>query len=88
MTKKATIKNGGLFKEGHVIVTTIRKNGDEDSKVYPVSGKVKIEENEKGYILHFRSFSTSRISGGKGGIRGGRSYKQQHIIVDEYEMEG
>ena len=85
--KSAKIRNGGLFKEGHVVVTTTRKNGDEDSKVYPVSGKVKIEEDEKGYILHFRSFSSSRISGGKGGIRGGRSFKQQHLIVDEYEVE-
>ena len=85
--KKATIKNGRLFKEGHVIVTNVKKNGDEDNKVYSVSGKVKIEESEKGYILHFRSFSMSRISGGKGGVRGGRSYRQQHIIVDEYEME-
>ena len=88
MTKKATIKNGGFFKAGHVIVTTVKKNGDEDSKVYEVSGRVKIEENEKGYILHFQSFSSSRISvSNRGRVSGGRSYRQQHIIVDEYEME-
>ena len=87
--KKAIIKDGGVFKSGHVIVTTVKKNGDEDNKVYEVSGKVKIEKNEKGYILHFQSFSTSRISmSNKGRVSGGRSYRQQHIIVDEYEMEG
>ena len=85
--KKASIKNGSLFKNGHVIVTTVKKNGEEDNKVYQVTGKVKIEKNEKGYILHFQSFTSSRISAGKSGARGGRSYRQQHLIVDEYTME-
>lgn len=86
--KKASIKNGTLLKEGHVVITIVKKNGEEDSKVYSVSGKVKIESNEKGYILHFRSFSSSRVSvSNKGRVSGGRSYRQQHIIVDEYEME-
>lgn len=85
--KKASIKNGSLFRNGHVIVTTVKKNGEEDNKVYQVTGKVKVEENEKGYILHFQSFTSSRISAGKGGARSGRSYRQQHLIVDEYTME-
>lgn len=85
--KTASIKNGSLFKNGHVIVTTVKKNGDEDSKVYQVTGKVKVEPNEKGYILHFKSFTSSRISAGRSGIGSGRSYRQQHLIVDEYVVE-
>lgn len=86
--KTAKIKNGGLFREGRVVINTEKKNGNTDEKVYSVSGKVKIEEYDGRYILHFQSFSASRFSvSNKGRVSGGRTYRQQHIIVDRYQME-
>lgn len=85
--KTARIKQGGLFRAGQVVITTIRKNGEEgESKVYQVVGKVKIESMDDRYILHF----TSRSGGSAGftsrGTVSGRVYtRTQNIVVDEYE---
>jgi len=87
--KTAKIKQGGFFRKGRVLIRNIRKNGDEgESKVYIVSGKVKISPMDGKYILDFTS-----ISGGSAGVtsRGtvsGRVYtRRQSIVVDEYTIE-
>lgn len=87
MTKKAKIKQGGLFKKGRVIVTNILRNGEDgECKVYTTTGKIKISTMDGKYILDFMS-----ISGGSAGMtsRGtvsGRVYsRRQSIIVDSYE---
>lgn len=86
MSKMAKIMQGGLFRKGRVIVTNILKNGEEgESKVYTVSGKVRITPMDGRYILDFTS-----VSGGSAGVtsRGtvsGRVYtRKQSIIVDSY----
>ena len=88
MTKVAKIKQGGLFKAGKVMITTIKKNGEEgETKVYAISGKVKVEDMDGKHILNFTS-----ISGGSAGITSkgtvsARGYtRRQSIVVDEYEI--
>lgn len=87
MSKKALIRQGGLFKKGRIVVTNIKQNGEDgESKVYTVRGKIKIEGMDGKFILDFTS-----ISGGSAGMtsRGtvsGRVYsRRQSIIVDSYE---
>lgn len=89
MTKTAKIRQGGFFKKGRVLVTNIKKNGEEgEPKIYTVSGKVKVSPMNGKYILDFTS-----ISGGSAGVtsRGtvsGRVYtRKQSIVVDEYTIE-
>lgn len=88
MTKKAKIVQGGLFKKGRVIVTNILKNGEEgESKVYTVSGKVKITPMDGKHILDFVSVSGGSIGATSRGTVSSRVYtRRQSIIVDSYEM--
>lgn len=84
--KTARIKQGGFFKKGQVVITTIKKNGEEgESKVYQVIGKVKIEPMDDKYILHFTSRSGSSAGVTSKGTVSGRVYTRvQAIVVDEY----
>jgi len=88
MTKIAKIKQGGFFKKGQVVITTIKKNGEEgESKVYQVVGKVKIEPMDDKYILHFTSRSGSSAGVTSRGTVSGRVYTRvQAIVVDEYKV--
>lgn len=87
MDKKAQIKDGGIFRKGTVIITNIKKNGEEgEQKVYTISGKVKVNEHEGRYILHFNACmgGSMRVSS-KGTVSGGNYLRKMDIIVDEYE---
>ena len=87
MGKRAQIRDGGVFRKGLVIVTNIKKNGEDgESKAYTVSGHVRVEEMDGRYILHFMSVSGSSMGATSRGTVSGRSYKRtQNIVVDEYE---
>lgn len=84
--KTARIKQGGFFKAGQVVITTIKKNGEEgESKVYQTMGKIKIEPMDDKYILHFTSRSGGSFGVTNKGTVSGRVYSRaQHIVVDEY----
>lgn len=84
--KTARIKQGGFFKKGQVVITTIKKNGEEgESKVYQVVGKVGIEPMDDKYILHFTSRSGSSAGVTSKGTVSGRVYTRvQAIVVDKY----
>lgn len=87
MEKIAKIKNGGIFKKGTVIITYIKKDGTEgESKVYTISGKVKIKEMDGKIILHFLSISGGSLRYSKSGVSGGSYTRQQNIVVDSYEF--
>lgn len=88
MTKKAKIQQGGLFKKGRIIVTNILKSGEDgESKVYTVSGKVKITPMDGKYILDFTSISGGSMGTTSRGTVSGRVYtRKQSIIVESYEM--
>lgn len=86
MVKKAQIRQGGFFKKGQVIITTVKKDGtDGESKVYTVNGKVKIESATDGkFILHFASLSGGSFGVSNRGTVSGRTYtRRQDIVVDE-----
>lgn len=87
MMKSAKIKQGGFFKKGRVLVTTIKKNGEEgETKIYTTSGKVKIEQMEGKYILDFMSISGGSFGVSSKGSTSGRVYtRRQSIVVDSYE---
>lgn len=87
MGKKAQIRDGGFFKKGLVIVTNIKKNGEEgESKAYTVKGHVDVERAGDKYILHFTSVSGSSMGVTSRGTVSGRSYtRNQNIVVDEIE---
>ena len=87
MGKKAQIRDGGFFKKGLVIVTNVKKNGEEgESKAYTVSGHVNVERAGDKYILHFLSISGSSLGATSRGTVSGRTYKRnQNIVVDEIE---
>lgn len=86
--KYAKIRDGGFFKKGLVIVTNIKKNGEEgESKAYTVAGRVDIEPADGKYILHFTSVAGSSIGGNTRGTISGRSYRRsQNIIVDGFKV--
>ncbi len=88
MEKIAKIRNGGLFKKGQVVITNIKKNGEEgESKVYTISGKVKVEDMGDSHILHFTSVGGSSFGVTSKGTVSGRSYtKMQSIVVSSYEF--
>lgn len=85
MGKKAQIRDGGFFKKGLVIITNIKKNGEEgESKAYTVKGHVNVERAGDKYILHFMSVSGSSMGVTSRGTVSGRSYtRNQNIVVDE-----
>ena len=85
--KTAKIEQGGFFKKGRVMITTVKKNGEEgESKVYSTAGKVKISEMDGKYILDFASVSGGSIGANSRGTVSTRAYtRSQHIVVDEYE---
>lgn len=87
MGKRAQIRDGGVFKKGLVVVTNIKKNGEEgESKAYTVSGHVKVKEMDGKYILNFMSVSGSSMGASSRGTVSGRTYKRnQNVVVDEYE---
>jgi hypothetical protein len=87
MGKIAKIRDGGFFKKGLVIVTNIKKNGEEgESKAYTVKGHVGIERAGDKYILHFMSVSGSSMGATSRGTFSGRSYTRNHdIVVDRIE---
>lgn len=87
MTKIAKIKQGGFIKKGRVLVTTIKKNGEEgESKIYTTSGKVKIEPMDGKYLLDFLSISGGSVGFSSRGSTSGRIYtRRQSIVVDSYE---
>lgn len=87
MTKIAKIKQGGFIKKGRVLVTTIKKNGEEgESRVYTTSGKVKIEPMDGKYLLDFTSISGGSFGATSRGTTSGRVYtRRQSIVVDSYE---
>lgn len=89
MGKRATIRNGGFFKNGLVVVTNIKKNGEEgESKAYTVKGKVAVERSADKYILHFTSVSGSSVGITSRGTLSARGYnRKQSIVVDDYEFE-
>ena len=86
--KTARIKQGGFFKKGQVVVTTIKKNGEEgESRVYQVVGKGKIEPMDDKYILHFTSRSGSSAGFTSKGTVSGRVYNRtQAIVVEDYKI--
>ena len=87
MGKIAKIKNGGVFKKGTVIVTNIKKDGTEgESKVYTISGKVKVKEMDGKIVLHFNVVTggSMRVSS-RGTVSGGSHVSQKDIVVDSYE---
>ena len=88
MEKMAKIRQGGFFKKGQVIITNIKKNGEEgESKVYTTSGKVKIEDMDGKHILHFTSVGGGSFGVTSRGTVSGRSYNRvQNIVVDSYEF--
>ena len=90
MGKKAQIRDGGFFKKGLVVVTNIKKNGEEgESKAYTVKGHVDVERAGDKYILHFMSVSGSSLGATSRGTISGRSYtRNQNIVVDEIEALG
>lgn len=86
MVKKAQIRQGGFFKKGQVIITTVKKDGtDGESKVYIVNGKVKIDNATDGkFILYFTSLSGGSLGVTSRGTVSGRTYtRRQAIVVDE-----
>ena len=87
MGKIAKIKDGGFFKKGLVIVTNIKKNGEEgESKAYTVKGHVYIERVGDKLVLHFTSVSGSSMGATSRGTISGRSYtRNQNIVVDRVE---
>ena len=88
MVKKAQIRQGGFFKKGQVIITTVKKDGtDGESKVYTVSGKIKVEKMADGrYILHFVSLAGGSMGATSRGTVSGRVYtRRQDIVVDSYQ---
>ena len=88
MAKKALIEQGGVFKKGRVMVTNILKNGPEgETKVYTVSGRVKITPMGDKYILDFTSVSGNSFGMTSRGTASGRVYRrQQSIAVEYYEI--
>ena len=87
MGKIAKIKDGGIFRKGTVIITNIKKDGTEgESKVYTISGKVKIREMDGKHILHFYAVTggNMRVSN-RGTVSGGSHTSQKDVIVDSYE---
>ena len=87
MGKIAKIKDGGIFRKGTVIITNIKKDGTEgESKVYTISGKVKIREMDGKCVLHFYAVTggSMRVSN-RGTVSGGLHTSQKDIIVDSYE---
>ena len=90
MERKAQIKDGGIFRKGTVILTNIKKNGENgDEKVYTISGKVKIEPHDDRYILHFNACMGGglRVSS-RGTVSGGSYVKRMDVVVAEYEYMG
>ena len=87
MGKKAQIRDGGFFKKGLVIVTNIKKNGEEgESKAYTVKGHVDVERAGDRYVLHFVSVGGSSTGMTSRGTFSARSYtRNQNIVVDEIE---
>ena len=87
MEKKAMIRDGGIFKKGLVVITNIKKNGEDgESKAYKVNGKVKVECVGGKYILHFTSVGGGSVGVSSRGTVSGRSYtRSQNIVVDSYE---
>jgi hypothetical protein len=88
MEKKAKIKNGGVFRKGMVVITNVKKNGEEgDEKVYTISGKVKVEDYGDKYILHFNACTGGglRVSS-KGTVSGGSYNRRMDVVVTEYEI--
>ena len=88
MTKNAKIKQGGFLRKGRVIVTNILKDGSEgESKVYTVSGKVKVSPIDGKYVLDFVSVSGGSLDATNKGSVSGRVYtRRQSILVNGYEF--